>query len=92
VAAERYRLARGTWPPALDALVPDLLAKVPADPFDGEPLRYRRLDDRIVVYSVGDDGRDDGGETESTSSTGTSRDIGFRLWDPPGRHQPAPAP
>ena len=88
VAVERHRLARGTWPSALEALTPDFLAKVPADPFDGEPLRYRRLEDRIVVYSVGEDGQDDGGETESTSSPGASRDLGFRLWDPPSRHQP----
>ena len=92
VAAERYRLARGTWPPALEALLPDFLAKVPADPFDGEPLRYRRLEDRIVIYSVGEDGQDDGGETESTSPPGTSRDLGFRLWDPPGRHRTPPEP
>jgi hypothetical protein len=92
LAAERYRLARGTWPPALEALMPDFLAKVPVDPFDGEPLRYRRLEDRIVIYSVGEDGQDDGGETESTWPPGTSRDLGFRLWDPPGRHQPAPDP
>jgi hypothetical protein len=89
LAAERYRLARGTWPPALEALRPDFLATVPSDPFDGAPLPYRRLDDGIVIYSVGEDGRDDGGETESTSSPRASRNLGFRLWDPPGRHRPA---
>ncbi len=92
VAAERCRLARGTWPPALEALVPDFLAKVPADPFGGEPLRYRRLEDRIVIYSVGEDGQDDGGEMESTSPPDTSRELGFRLWNPPARRQPAPDP
>jgi hypothetical protein len=92
VAAERYRLARGAWPPVLEALTPDFLEKVPADSFDGEPLRYRRLEDRIVIYSVGEDGQDDGGETEPSSPPGLSRDLMFRLWDPPGRHQPAPDP
>jgi hypothetical protein len=92
LAAERHRLARGTWPPALEALRPDFLAQVPSDPFDGAPLRYRRLDDGIVISSVGEDGRDDGGETESTSPSGTGRDLGFRLWDPPVRHKPATDP
>jgi len=53
-------------------------------------LRYRRLEDRIVIYSVGEDGRDEGGEVESTVSPGPGRDVGFRLWDPTGRHRPAP--
>jgi ABC-type transport system involved in multi-copper enzyme maturation permease subunit len=92
VAAERYRLARGAWPSGLEALAPDFLASVPANPFDGKPLRFRRLDGRIVIDSVAADGHDDGGETESTSPPGTNRDLGFRLWDPPGRHQPAPVP
>ena len=89
LAAERYRLARSTWPNALEALVPDFLTNVPADPFGGEPLHLRRFADRIVIYSVAEDGRDDGDETESTSSPRTSRDLGFRLWDPPRRHQVA---
>jgi hypothetical protein len=88
LAAERFRLARSTWPPSLESLVPDFLAKVPTDPFDGEPLRLRRLNDQFVIYSVAEDGRDDGGATESNSLPGSSRDLGFRLWDPAARHQP----
>ncbi len=51
LAVERYRLRHGRWPAALTDLAPDLLAAVPADPADGEPLGYRRYDDRVVVYS-----------------------------------------
>ena len=43
VALERYRLANGRWPDDLAALVPKYLAAVPADPFDGKPLRYARI-------------------------------------------------
>jgi hypothetical protein len=43
LAAERHRRAKGDWPASL--------AKVPLDPFDGKPLRYRRLPDGVGVYS-----------------------------------------
>src|SRR5262249_35009261 len=56
VAAERYRRAHGVWPESLEALAPAYLGEVPADPYDGQPLRYRRLPDGVVIYSVGPDG------------------------------------
>jgi hypothetical protein len=51
----------GELPAALDRLVPRYLQFVPADPMaTGGPLRYRGGDDP-VVYSVGQNGIDDGG-------------------------------
>jgi hypothetical protein len=61
LAAERYRLARGTPPPNLQALVPEWLDAVPEDPFCGEPLRYGADLDALWVYSLGPNGKDDGG-------------------------------
>ena len=58
---ERYRLSNGTLPDSLNTLVPRFLSEVPADPFDGRPLRYKKLTRGYVVYSVGQDGKDDGG-------------------------------
>ncbi len=47
-------------PPTLEALVPDYLPAVPVDPLgDGQPLQYDA--DRGIVWSVGDNGVDDGG-------------------------------
>jgi hypothetical protein len=91
-AAERHRLAHGAWPRSLDALVPGLLPAVPADPFDGRPLRFRRLPDGVVIYAVGPDGQDDGGALDRTTTPPPQTDIGIRLWDPPHRRQLAPAP
>ncbi len=51
LAAERYRRAHGRFPDTLEQLVPDFLAAVPLDPQDGQPLRYQRRDDRVVIYS-----------------------------------------
>jgi hypothetical protein len=92
VAAERYRLARSIWPSALESLIPDFLTKVATDPFGGEPLHLRRFADQIVIYSVAEDGRDDGGDAELTSLLATGRDVSFRLWDPARRHRPAANP
>ncbi len=63
IALKRHQLRHGNCPPNLAALVPDLLPAVPKDPVDGQPLRYRRNDDgTFLLYSVGSDGKDDGGD------------------------------
>jgi hypothetical protein len=61
LAVQRYRLANGDIPDTLTELVPTYIETVPKDPFDGSELRYRKLESGFVVYSVGEDGRDDGG-------------------------------
>jgi hypothetical protein len=89
LAAERYRDAHGDWPRDIADLVPDYLAAVPLDPFDAKPLRFRRVDDGAIVYSVGEDGRDDGGDlTQPPEAKHTPRDVGFRLWNVGQRRQP----
>jgi hypothetical protein len=89
VAAERYRRDHGRWPAALGALTPDYLGAVPADPFDGQPLRYKRLADGLVVYSVGPDKEDNGGAMNRHNNRTPGTDMGFRLWDVDRRRQPA---
>jgi type II secretory pathway pseudopilin PulG len=61
VAADRYRLDHGTFPPSLDALVPQYLDDVPLDPFDNAPLKFRLRGGDFLVYSIGPDRKDDGG-------------------------------
>jgi hypothetical protein len=68
LAVERYRLKHDRLPEKLSQLVPEFLPAVPADPYDGRPLRYVIHEDGYTVYSVGGDGMDDGGvETEQTA-------------------------
>jgi hypothetical protein len=88
LATERYRLEHKSWPASIDKLCPGYLRAVPLDPFDGQPPRYRRLDDGVVIYSVGRDGIDDGGNLDREFVTQTGVDIGFRLWDVAKRRQP----
>ncbi len=70
LAIQRYRLATGSLPDSLEELVPSYLDAVPKDPFDGKDLRYKKLDIGFVVYSVGEDGKDDGGVQVSPEETG----------------------
>ena len=63
IALERYRLAHGEYPESLDALAPQFIAKLPHDIINGQPLHYRRTaDGQFVLYSVGWNETDDGGE------------------------------
>ena len=62
LAIERYRLAAGRLPGNLSDLVPVYLESVPIDPFDGNELRYKRLETGFAVYSIGEDLSDDGGK------------------------------
>jgi hypothetical protein len=80
LALERFRGTQGRLPNQMDELVPQYLDSVPADPFDGAALRYRRLARCFVVYSVGADGHDDDGREmpEHRKPTDkTSYDITF---------------
>jgi hypothetical protein len=93
LAAERYRRDRGRWPETLKALKEaGYLRAVPTDPYDGRPLRWRRLDDGAVVYSVGPHGQDNGGKMDFHNVMAEGTNLGFRLWDVTKRRQPAPPP
>lgn len=82
LACERHRRAHGRWPDRLEELTPALLPAVPLDPLDGQPLRYRRLPDGAVVYSVGTNRNDDGGNLDRASpDSPLTPDEGVRLWD-----------
>jgi len=79
LAIERYRLAAGKLPDTLADLMPTYLDAVPKDPFDGKDLRYKKLETGFVVYSIGEDGNDDGGKERPRKRTGppASWDVTF---------------
>jgi len=80
LAACRYRNDHGTWPESLDALVPGYIDKVPLDPMTGKPLVYRIEETGIVVYSIGENGVDDGGKGYLGGSYTGGDDYGLRVW------------
>jgi len=62
-ALERYRLANDGYPQRLGELTPRFITELPVDPVDGGSLRYRHEPPgHFVLYSVGLNGRDDGGQ------------------------------
>jgi hypothetical protein len=85
LAVERYRLAKRQWPDGLAALVPDYVAAVPADPYDGQPLRLRHMPDGLIIYSIGQDLADDGGKLDRNHPNAPGTDVGFRLWNADAR-------
>ncbi|MGO9246359.1 MAG: hypothetical protein ACLPT4_08025 [Verrucomicrobiia bacterium] len=52
IAVERYRLAHNQLPRTLGELEFSGIGTVPADPFNGRPLRYTRLSTGYAVHSV----------------------------------------
>lgn len=62
IAVVLYHRQEGRLPDALSDLTPNLIPAVPVDPFDGQPLRFRHVEEGFVIYSVGKDRKDDGGD------------------------------
>jgi hypothetical protein len=81
IALELFHRRHGRWPEALTELCPDLLPEVPLDRFDGKPLRYRLVDGQPVVYSVGRNRVDDGGQPPTEKQPGSQANDGdWRFW------------
>jgi hypothetical protein len=70
-ALERCRLARGEYPATLHELVPEFIPLLPPDPVNGEPLKYRPAGPgRFLLYSLGWDGKDTGGDPADVEGRG----------------------
>jgi hypothetical protein len=84
IALERYRLAHGNYPDSLAVLAPRFIAKLPHDIINGQPLHYRRTDDgQFLLYSVGWNETDDGGQVVLTKGGSTDRNKGDWVWQYP---------
>ena len=70
LALEQYRAEIGRYPDSLDELSPSILEDIPSDPFSVDGFVYRTLADDpagkgYVLYSIGADGVDNNGATDS---------------------------
>jgi hypothetical protein len=90
LAVERYRQTKHHWPDSLADLIPEFLGEVPADPFDGAPLRFRKLADGVVIYALDAYGLDLIGSDGSGKVANGNSDVAVRLWDPGHRRRPPP--
>jgi hypothetical protein len=94
IALKRYQLKHGNYPANLNSLVPEFIPSIPRDPVDGQPLRYRRnADETFLLYSVGENGKDDGGDpalekgAESSSSNWQNPDALDWVWPQPATEE-----
>jgi hypothetical protein len=63
LALVRWRAEKGEYPASLDQLTAaGLLKDLPMDPWSDKPLIYRRTGDNFILYSLGPNFQDDGGE------------------------------
>jgi hypothetical protein len=83
IALHRYHLRHGKFPDALVSLVPEFLPEHPVDYMDGQKLRYRLDNGTFVLWSVGEDGKDDGGTPDQTDP--------YNPWSGPDFVWPQPA-
>jgi hypothetical protein len=65
---QQFALKNGREASGLDEL--DLPNEATVDPFSGKPLVVKRTDDGWLVYSVGKNGKDDGGDFEKRKDAG----------------------
>ncbi len=83
-ALERYRLAHGEYPESLDALAPQFIETLPHDIINGQPLHYRReANGPFVLYSVGWNETDDGGQVVLNKNGSVDREKGDWVWQYP---------
>ncbi|GAB4148108.1 MAG: hypothetical protein Tsb009_21700 [Planctomycetaceae bacterium] len=64
LALAAYRAEHKNYPAQLTSLTLKYLKVIPLDRFTGEPLKYRRTKKGFLLYSVGANGKDDGGRYE----------------------------
>ena len=69
-ALAAYKLDEGRYPAKLDDLKPKYLAAIPGDVFSGKALIYKPDDKGFLLYSVGLNGKDDGGRWNDDDPSG----------------------
>jgi membrane protease YdiL (CAAX protease family) len=88
-ALAAYHADHGSYPEKLAGLMPKYIRKVPLDPHSNAELRYRQDGKGYVLYSVGLNGRDDGGRGFDDRVRG--KECHESDWDDLVIRMPAPA-
>jgi hypothetical protein len=80
-ALERYHFLHNEYPESLDALAPRFIGKIPLDLVGGQPLHYhRKADGNFLLYSVGWNESDDGGQVLSEEDRPENLKKGDWVW------------
>jgi hypothetical protein len=78
-AVAAYHRDHGGYPSKLDELAPKYLANVPNDLFSGKALIYRPTEKGYLFYSVGVNGKDDGGRSFNDDPAGDDLPVAMPL-------------
>lgn len=88
LAAERHRRKTGDWPESIAKIDSAILPNAPLDPYSGQAFRMVRRDGRLLIYSIGRNLKDEGGQYDpKRSGTGVADDVGTGAWDVKLRRQ-----
>lgn len=83
-ALERHRIEQGRYPAKWSELTPKYLKQIPMDIMSGEPLKYRLNEEgAFLMYSVGQDGIDNGGQVVVSKSGFVQLQEGDWVWKYP---------
>ncbi|TWT38562.1 hypothetical protein [Blastopirellula retiformator] len=63
VAIQRYQVEHGNYPADLAALADKINPALLIDPHTGKPMQYQRRPPGFLLYAIGPDGTDDGGNS-----------------------------
>jgi len=91
LAIHGYRLEHQEWPVDLDALPSKEIKAVRIDPYSGEDYIYKLTDDGFTLYSVGADGKNDGGRHDPHWGEGPNGGD-FVIWPVQDESTPASQP
>jgi hypothetical protein len=69
-----YRAQHGSYPGRLADLAPKHIAEAPKDIFGAADLRYRLEGSGYLLYSIGQNGKDDGGKGREEAKSGEDWD------------------
>lgn len=74
-ALEFYQMKYGIYPEHIFDIPSDIVSVLPKDPFTGEDFIYRRENNSFILYSVGENLKDDGGVSCIEGENGKKADI-----------------
>ncbi len=80
LSAYRFKLANGRFPKTIGELqtaYPEISLTDPNGQQKAQPLRYKINGNRLIVWSVGHDGADNGGQIDDGNTHGT--DVGYEI-------------
>ncbi len=79
VAVEEYWNHHGKLPNQMNDMVPAYLEKIPDDPFSASGVLYRRTAEGYRIYSVDEDGLNDGGKDYTERKKPLTSDLVFKV-------------